>query len=174
MGFNSGFKGLKRYELSSGCVHYEVYMGKKHHISHCLSYNFTLTLLWPAGHTCPTYKESFQVRWDNSIPLFLHTAIYLEVSLFHWTSQNAFSRETAVYKRLFVSGTCMSCWSQKGQLMYVGPKAFKAFLYHIYIFVILIPTSVWYSDFAKTENLKFIEEQLGCLSSHKSILLMSN
>jgi len=58
-----------------------------------------LTLSWPAGHTCPTYKESFQVLWDNSIPLFLHAAIYLEVSLFSWTSQNAFSRETAVYKR---------------------------------------------------------------------------
>ena len=42
------------------------------------------------------YKESFQARWDNSIPLFLHAAIYLEVSLFRWTSQNAFSRETAV------------------------------------------------------------------------------
>ena len=57
-----------------------------------------LTLSWPAGHICPTYKESFQVRWDNIIPLFLHAAIYLEVSLFRWTSQNAFSRETAVYK----------------------------------------------------------------------------
>ena len=57
-----------------------------------------LTLSWPAGHICPTYKESFQVRWDNSIPHFLHAAIYLEVSLFRWTSQNAFSRETAVYK----------------------------------------------------------------------------
>jgi hypothetical protein len=30
----------------------------------------------------PTYKESFQVPWDNSIPLFLHDAVYLEVSLF--------------------------------------------------------------------------------------------
>jgi len=50
-----------------------------------------LTLSWPAGHIYPTYKESFQVRWDNSIPLFLHAANYLEVSLFHWTSQNAFS-----------------------------------------------------------------------------------
>jgi len=49
-------------------------------------------------HVCPTYKESFQVRWENSIPLFLHAAIYLEVSLFRWTSQNAFFRETAVYK----------------------------------------------------------------------------
>ena len=29
-----------------------------------------LTLSWPAGHIFPTYKESFQVRWDNSIPLF--------------------------------------------------------------------------------------------------------
>jgi len=53
--------------------------------------------LWPSGHIYPTYKESFQVRWDNSIPLFLHAAIYLEVSLFHWNSQDAFSRETAVY-----------------------------------------------------------------------------
>jgi len=60
--------------------------------------NFELTLSWPAGHICPTYEESFQVRWDNSIPLFLHVAIYLEVSLLRWTSQNAFSRETAVYK----------------------------------------------------------------------------
>jgi len=54
---------------------------------------------WPAGHICPTYKESFQVRWDNSIPLFLHAAIYHEVSLFRWTSQNAFSRETAAVWR---------------------------------------------------------------------------
>ena len=38
-----------------------------------------LTHSWPAGHICPIYKESFQVRWDNSIPLFLHAAIYLEV-----------------------------------------------------------------------------------------------
>ena len=50
------------------------------------------------GHICPTYKESFQVRWDNGIPLFLHAVIYLEVSLFRWTSQNAFFRVTAVYK----------------------------------------------------------------------------
>jgi len=57
-----------------------------------------LTLSWPAGHICPTYKESFQVCWDNSIPLFFHAAIYLEVSLFHWTSQNVFSCKTAVYK----------------------------------------------------------------------------
>jgi len=57
-----------------------------------------LTLSWPAGYICPTYKESFQIRWDNSILLFLHAVIYLEVSLFRWTSQNAFSRETAVYK----------------------------------------------------------------------------
>ena len=54
-----------------------------------------LSLSWPAGHICHTYKESFQVRWDNSIPLFLHAAIYLEVSLFRWTRQNAFSYETA-------------------------------------------------------------------------------
>jgi hypothetical protein len=61
-------------------------------------YSLSLTLSWPAGHMCPTYKESFQVHCDNSIPLFLHAVIYLEVSLFRWTSQNAFSRETAVYK----------------------------------------------------------------------------
>jgi hypothetical protein len=57
-----------------------------------------LTISWPAGHIIPTYKESFQVHWGKSIPLFLHAAIYLEVSLFRWTSQNAFSRERAVYK----------------------------------------------------------------------------
>jgi hypothetical protein len=57
-----------------------------------------LTLLWPAGHICPTYKEPFQVHSDKSIPLFLHAAIYLEVSVFCWTSQNAFSGGTAVYK----------------------------------------------------------------------------
>ena len=61
-------------------------------------HNLWLPLSWPAGHICPAYKQSFLVRWDNSIPLFLHAAIYLEVSLFRWTSQNAFSRETAVYK----------------------------------------------------------------------------
>jgi len=60
--------------------------------------NFNLTLSWPAGHMSPTYKESFQVRWDNSTPLFLHAAIYLEVSLFCWTTQYSFSSKTAVYK----------------------------------------------------------------------------
>jgi len=39
-----------------------------------------------------SHLQSFQVRWDNSIPLLLHAAIYLEVSLFRWTSQNAFPR----------------------------------------------------------------------------------
>jgi len=42
-----------------------------------------VTPIVTSGHICPTYKESLQVRWDNSIPLFLHAAIYLEVSLFH-------------------------------------------------------------------------------------------
>jgi hypothetical protein len=55
----------------------------------------------------PTYKESFQVSWDNSIRLFLHAAIYLEVSLFCWTSQNVFSREKAVYKWY-----CVQCCMQ--------------------------------------------------------------
>jgi hypothetical protein len=68
----------------------------------CDNGTYPLTLSWPAKHTrilvCPTYKESFQARWDNSISLFLRAAVYLEVSLFRWTSQNAFSRETSVYK----------------------------------------------------------------------------
>jgi len=64
---------------------------------------------WPAGHTGPTYKESFQVRWDNIIPLLLHAAIYLEVSLFRWTSQNAFSRETTVYKWYFMQCCVITC-----------------------------------------------------------------
>ena len=67
-----------------------------------------LTLSWPAGHICPTYKESLLVWWDNSIPLFLHATIYLEVSLFHWISQNAFFRETAVYKWY-----CVQCCMQR-------------------------------------------------------------
>jgi len=47
-------------------------------------------ILTGSTELCPTYKESFQVPWDNSIPLFLHAAIYLEVPLFRWTSQNVF------------------------------------------------------------------------------------
>jgi len=64
-----------------------------------------VTLSWPAGHICPTYKESFQVGWDDSIQLFLHAAICLEVSLFRWTSHNAFSRETAVLCKWY----CVQC-----------------------------------------------------------------
>jgi hypothetical protein len=33
-------------------------------------------------YMCVPLTKSLQVRWDNSIPLFLHAAIYLEVSLF--------------------------------------------------------------------------------------------
>jgi len=50
-------------------------------------------------YICPTYKESFQVRWNNSIPLFVHAAIYLEVSLEQHCTQyhlyTAVSRENA-------------------------------------------------------------------------------
>ena len=63
-----------------------------------ISCHVILTLSWPAGHIYLTYRQSFQACWDNSIPFFLHAAIYFEVSLFLWTSQNAFSFETAVYK----------------------------------------------------------------------------
>ena len=42
----------------------------------------TLNPFVTSGTYMSTYKESFQVHWDNSIPLFLHAAIYLEVSLF--------------------------------------------------------------------------------------------
>jgi len=66
-----------------------------------------LTLSWPAGHICPTYKEFFQISWGNSVPLFLHAAIYLEVSLCRRTSHNAFSRETAVHK-----WCCVQCCMQ--------------------------------------------------------------
>jgi len=43
------------------------------------------------------------------VPLFLHAAIYLEVSLFRWTSQNAFSRETPVYKWYSVQCCMQHC-----------------------------------------------------------------
>ena len=61
---------------------------------------FWLTLSWPTGHIRPTYKGSFQVCWGNSIPLLLHAAVYLEVSLFHWNSQDAFSREIAMLQMI--------------------------------------------------------------------------
>jgi len=67
-----------------------------------------LTHSWPAGHISPTYKKSFQVCWDNSIPFFLHAAIYLEVSLFRWTSQNVFSRETAVLYKWYCVQCCIA------------------------------------------------------------------
>jgi hypothetical protein len=73
-----------------------------------ISHTGSLTFSWPAGHILPTYKETFQIRWGNSIPLFLHAAIYLEVYLFSWTSQNTFSRETAVYKRYCVQWVTVS------------------------------------------------------------------
>jgi ABC-type phosphate transport system permease subunit len=63
---------------------------------------YSLTLSWPVGHVCPTYKESFQVRWGNSIPLFLHAAIYL----FRWTSQNAFSRVQMILCAMLRSMHC--------------------------------------------------------------------
>jgi hypothetical protein len=67
----------------------------------------TLNPFVTSGTYMSTYKESSQAHWDNSIPLFLHAAIYLEVSLFRWTSQNAFSHETAMYKWYWV------CFSTK-------------------------------------------------------------
>jgi hypothetical protein len=59
-------------------------------------------------YVSPTYKKSFQVRWGNSIPTFLHAAIYLEVFLFRWTSQNAFSRETAVLYKWYSVQCCIA------------------------------------------------------------------
>jgi len=78
-----------------------------------------LTLSWPAGHICRTYKESFQVHWDNSIPLFLHAAIYLEVSLFHWTSHNAFSRVQMILCAMLNSSIAQSIictWLFRGKM----------------------------------------------------------
>jgi hypothetical protein len=67
------------------------------------------------------YKESFQVRWDNSTPIFLHAAIYLEVSLFRWTSQNAFSREAAVYKWYCVQ----CCYADHLQRVFSNPLGWQ-------------------------------------------------
>ena len=57
--------------------------------------SMALGIIWPHK---PRHYAKVGIHWDNSIPLFLHDAIYLEVSLFRWTSRNALSRETAVYK----------------------------------------------------------------------------
>jgi hypothetical protein len=86
------------------CLHWVYVVGDFLFLQNLHIFSIALTLSWPAGHTRPTHKESFQVRWGNSISLFLHAATYLEVYLFHWTSQNAFSRETALYKRY-----CVQC-----------------------------------------------------------------
>jgi len=82
MGFNSAFKGLKDF------VTYivNVYAQSQHVNSFVTS------------GTYMSHKESFQDHWDNCISLFLHAAIYLEVSLFRRTSRNAFSRETVMHK----------------------------------------------------------------------------
>jgi hypothetical protein len=50
-----------------------------------------------------------QVYWDTSIPFRLNAAIYLELSLLHETNQNAFSRETAVYKCYCVQNCVGDC-----------------------------------------------------------------
>ena len=71
------------------------------------------------GHVCPTYKESFQVRWDNSIPLFLHAAIYLEVPLFRWTSQNAFSHVQMILCAMLlcsIAHSIICTWPFRGKM----------------------------------------------------------
>jgi len=68
------------------------------HPHQCCFRNYCFNPWVTSGTYMPHLQRVFQVRWDNSVPLFLHAAIYLEVSLIRWTSQNAFSRETAVYK----------------------------------------------------------------------------
>jgi len=60
-----------------------------------------LTLSWPAGHNVyvPLTKSLFKSAGKTVSHFFsVLPSIYLEVSLFRWTSQNAFFRETAVYK----------------------------------------------------------------------------
>jgi hypothetical protein len=43
--------------------------------------NELLTLSWPDSHICPTYKESFQVRWDNSISPCCHLPWSISIPL---------------------------------------------------------------------------------------------
>jgi hypothetical protein len=63
--------------------------------------------------------------WDNSIPLFLHAAIHLKVSLFHWTSQNAFSHvqmilcamlHAALHTGSFAQGCFAGKWILTGSM----------------------------------------------------------
>jgi len=56
--------------------------------------------------TCPTYKQSLQVRWVTNIPVLLHAAIYREVSLLRETSQNVFPA-----KQLSAKDTAVLCES---------------------------------------------------------------
>jgi len=72
-------------------------------------------------YMCPTYKESFQVRWDNSIPLFLHASIYLELSVFRWTSQNAVYKWCSIAHSIictrFFRGKMHSDWFNRIQTL---------------------------------------------------------
>jgi len=71
----------------------EILQGRWHRgekVGYC--YPSGLKRLFISGTYTSYLQRVFSIRWDNSIPLFLHAAIYFEVSLFCWTSQNAFSR----------------------------------------------------------------------------------
>jgi hypothetical protein len=75
-----------------------IYLHNLWSMFHQVIFTYHINPFVTSGTRMSHLQKSFQVCWDNSIPFFLHAAIYLEVSLFRWTSQNAFIRKTAVYK----------------------------------------------------------------------------
>jgi hypothetical protein len=89
---------------------------------------------------------SLQVRWDTSNSFLLHATIYLELSLLRETSENAFSRETTVYRRYCVQccvGDCLlECtfsrfwvfhWDKRCRCVYIFCDViYNAFIWNIF------------------------------------------
>jgi len=72
----------------------------------CKEIGVILTPSWPAGDMYVPFTNSVCKSAGLPIPLLLHAAIYLELSLLRETSENAFSRETTEFKWYWVQ-CCM-------------------------------------------------------------------
>ena len=104
--------------------------------------DMSLTLSWPAGRICPTYEESFfEVRWDNSIPLFLHAAIYLEVSIPLNQSECIFPRNSHVqmilcaklHSSIAQNFRNWPCFRHEAKVFIYLVRSTRAELLHIYV-----------------------------------------
>jgi hypothetical protein len=93
-----------------------------------------LNLSWSVGHICPTYKESFQVRWDNSIPLFFSmlpsTLKYLysvEPVRMHFPAKQPYTNDTWNWFECAVGGVRHTQTSSKYHLYSTAVSRENAF-----------------------------------------------